>query len=151
MVNVNKVLKEKIMEAFSSVLPITVIVLIASVVLVPMPPGTILMFMGGAALLILGMGFFSLGVDMAMMPMGEGVGVQLTKSSKLALIIIISFLMGVIITIAEPDLIVMAQQINAIPFWYLIGTVAAGVGFLLMVAVLRTLFKIRLSILLIAS
>ena len=148
----NKVLKEKIMEAFSSVLPITAIVLIASVVW-PMPPGTILMFMGGAALLILGMGFFSLGVDMAMMPMGEGVGVQLTKSSKLALIIIISFLMGVIITIAEPDLIVMAQQIgdNAIPFWYLIGTVAAGVGFLLMVAVLRTLFKIRLSILLIVS
>ena len=148
----NKVLKEKIMEAFSSVLPITVIVLIASVV-VPMSPGTILMFMGGAALLILGMGFFSLGVDMAMMPMGEGVGVQLTKSSKLALIIIISFLMGVIITVAEPDLIVLAQQIGdeAIPFWYLIGTVAAGVGFLLMVAVLRTLFKIRLSILLIAS
>ena len=145
----NKVLKEKIMEAFSSVLPITAIVLIASVVW-PMPPGTILMFMGGAALLIIGMGFFSLGVDMAMMPMGEGVGVQLTKSSKLALIIVISFLMGLIITIAEPDLIVLAQQINAIPFWYLIGTVAAGVGFLLMVAVLRTLFKIRLSILLIA-
>jgi len=148
---VNKVLKEKIMEAFSSVLPITAIVLIASVVLVPMPPGTILMFMGGAALLVLGMGFFSLGVDMAMMPMGEGVGVQLTKSSKLAIILIISFCMGVIITIAEPDLIVLAQQMSAIPFWYLIGTVAAGVGFLMMVAVLRTLFKIRLSILLVAS
>ena len=145
---VNKVLKEKIMEAFSSVLPITAIVLIASVVLVPMPPGTILLFMGGAALLILGMGFFTLGVDMAMLPMGEGIGIQFTKTSKLALILIVSFAMGVIITIAEPDLIVLAQQVSAaIPFWYLVLTVAAGVGLLLVIAVLRTLLKIRLSIL----
>ena len=57
----NKILKEKITEAFSAVLPITVIVLIASVILVPMPTGTILMFIGGAALLIMGMGFFTLG------------------------------------------------------------------------------------------
>ncbi|MDR1956631.1 MAG: DUF1538 family protein, partial [Treponema sp.] len=73
----NKILQEKIMEAFSAVLPITAIVLIVSVVLVPMPAGTILMFIGGAALLIIGMGFFTLGADMAMMPMGEGIGIQL--------------------------------------------------------------------------
>ncbi|MDR2364143.1 MAG: DUF1538 family protein, partial [Spirochaetaceae bacterium] len=70
----NKILKAKIMEAFSSVLPITAIVLIASVLLVPMPTGTILMFLAGASLLIIGMGFFTLGADMAMMPMGEGIG-----------------------------------------------------------------------------
>ncbi|MDR2922721.1 MAG: DUF1538 domain-containing protein [Treponema sp.] len=144
----NQVLKEKIMEAFTSVLPITVIVLITSVVLTPVPPGTMLMFMAGAALLILGMGFFTLGVDMAMIPMGEGIGIQLTKISILALVLIISFVMGVIITVAEPDLIVLAQQVTAIPFWYLIGAVAAGVGFFLLIAVLRTLFKIRLSVLL---
>jgi len=145
----NQVLKEKIMEAFTSVLPITVIVMITSVVLTPMPPGTMLMFMAGAALLILGMGFFTLGVDMAMIPMGEGIGIQLTKISILALVLIISFVMGVIITVAEPDLIVLAQQVpEAIPPWYLIGAVAAGVGFFLLIAVLRTLFKIRLSVLL---
>ncbi|MDR0474126.1 MAG: DUF1538 family protein, partial [Treponema sp.] len=66
----NKILKEKIWEAFTSVLPITLIVLIASVVLAPMPSGTILMFMAGAVLLVVGMGFFTLGADMAMMPMG---------------------------------------------------------------------------------
>ena len=147
----NKVLQEKIKEAFTSVLPITSIVLIASVVLVPMPPGTILMFLCGAALLIIGMGFFSLGADMAMMPMGEGIGVQLTKITKLALILIISFVMGIIITVAEPNLIVLAQQVTAIPSLYLISTVAVGVGFMLVVAVLRTLFKIRLSVLLIVS
>ena len=144
----NQVLREKIMEAFASVLPITAIVLITSVVLVPMPPGTILMFICGAALLIIGMGFFFLGSDTAMMPMGEGVGVQLTKISSLALIIAVSFVMGIIITIAEPNLMVLAQQVTAIPSKYLIGTVAAGVGFMLVVAVLRTLLKIQLSVLL---
>jgi hypothetical protein len=74
----NKILQAKIMEAFSSVLPITAIVLITSVVLVPMPAGTVLMFLAGSALLVIGMGFFTLGADMAMMPMGEGIGIQLT-------------------------------------------------------------------------
>jgi hypothetical protein len=145
----NKILKEKIMEAFSAVLPITVIVLMASVVLVPMPTGTILMFIGGAALLIMGMGFFTLGADMAMMPMGEGIGIQLTKVPSLALILGISFVMGLIITIAEPDLQVLARQVPSIqPSMVLILTVGVGVGLFLMVAIIRILFKIRLSVLL---
>ncbi|MDR0722531.1 MAG: DUF1538 domain-containing protein [Treponema sp.] len=145
----NKILKEKIMEAFSAVLPITVIVLMASVVLVPMPTGTILMFIGGAALLVMGMGFFTLGADMAMMPMGEGIGIQLTKAPSLALILGISFVMGLIITIAEPDLQVLARQVPSIqPSMVLILTVGVGVGFFLMLAIIRILFKIRLSVLL---
>ncbi|MDR1970600.1 MAG: DUF1538 domain-containing protein, partial [Treponema sp.] len=145
----NKILKEKIMEAFSSVLPITAIVLIASVVLVPMPAGTILLFLAGAALLIIGMGFFTLGADMAMMPMGEGVGIQLTRSSSLVLTLLVSFIMGFIITIAEPDLQVLALQVPSVPNMALILTVAGGVGIFLVMAVLRILLKIRLSILLI--
>jgi hypothetical protein len=145
----NKVLKEKIMEAFSSVLPISAIVLIASVILVPMSAGTILLFIGGAALLVIGMGFFTLGADMAMMPMGEGIGVQLTKSSSLLLALFISFLMGVVITIAEPDLQVLAIQVPSVPNFVLILTVAGGVGFFLVAAVLRTFLQIRLSVLLI--
>ena len=109
----NSILREKIMEAFTAVLPITVIVLVISVILTPLPTGTILLFLGGAALLIVGMGFFSLGADMAMIPMGEGIGIQLTKSTKLALIIVVSFLMGIIITIAEPNLTVLANQVAA--------------------------------------
>ncbi|MDR1948271.1 MAG: DUF1538 domain-containing protein, partial [Spirochaetaceae bacterium] len=145
----NKILKEKIMEAFSSVLPITVIVLIASVVLVPMPAGTILMFLVGAALLIIGMGFFTLGADMAMMPMGEGIGIQLTKTSNLLLVLFVSFVMGLIVTIAEPDLQVLARQVPSIPPLQLILTVALGVGLFLVLAILRILLKVRLSILLI--
>jgi hypothetical protein len=146
----NKILKEKIIEAFSSVMPITIIVLIVSVVLVPMPAGTILEFLCGAALLIIGMGFFTLGADMAMMPMGGGIGIQLTKTSNLFIVLSISFIMGVLITIAEPDLQVLAQQVPSInPSIILVVTVGLGVGLFLMIAVLRTLLKIRLSVLLI--
>jgi hypothetical protein len=144
----NKVLRAKIMEAFSSVLPITAIVLIVSVVLVPMPTGTILTFLAGSALLIIGMGFFTLGADMAMMPMGEGIGIQLTKTTNLFLVLFISFVMGLIITIAEPDLQVLARQVPSIPSMVLILTVGVGVGLFLLMSIIRTFFKIRLSYLL---
>jgi hypothetical protein len=145
----NKILKAKIMEAFSSVLPITIIVLIASVILVPMPAGTILMFLAGAALLVVGMGLFTLGADMAMMPMGEGIGIQLTRSSSIILALVISFIMGFVITIAEPDLQVLALQVPSVPGMTLIFTVAAGVGLFLIMAIVRIFFRIRLSIMLI--
>ncbi|MDR0494310.1 MAG: DUF1538 domain-containing protein, partial [Treponema sp.] len=146
---INRILKEKIKEAFSAVVPITVIVLVATVVLTPMTSGTILMFLTGAALLVIGMGFFTLGADMAMMPMGEGVGIQLTKSSKLILVIFVSLVIGVLITIAEPDLQVLARQFPSIPAVYLILTVAAGVGIFLAIAVLRPLLKIPLPVMLV--
>ena len=111
----NRFLKQKIIEALLSVLPITLIVLAVSIILVPMPSGTILMFLTGATFLVIGMGFFTLGADMAMMPMGEGIGVQLTKKSNLALALFISFLMGLVITVAEPDLQVLAEQVSAVP------------------------------------
>jgi hypothetical protein len=136
------------MEAFSSVLPITIIVLLASVFLVPMPTGTILTFIVGASLLIIGMGFFTLGADMAMIPMGEGIGIQLTKTFNIVLALLVSFVMGVVITIAEPDLQVLSRQVPSIPPVNLVFSVACGVGFFFMVAILRILFKIRLSILL---
>jgi hypothetical protein len=144
----NKILKEKIREAYTAVLPVSTIVLIASVALVPMPAGTILMFIAGAALLILGMGFFTLGADMSMIPMGEGIGVQLTKTTRLALTLSISFVMGLIITIAEPDLQVLAAQVPSVHPLTLIFTVAGGVGLFLALAIARILFKIRLSLLL---
>jgi len=145
----NKILKQKIMEAFTSVLPITAIVLIVSVILTPMPSGTVLMFLVGAALLIIGMGFFTLGADMAMMPMGEGVGVELTKHSKLLLIIPVTLVIGFIISIAEPDLQVLGKQTPSIPARVLIMTVSIGVAIFLVVGILRPMLKIRLSFLLV--
>jgi hypothetical protein len=144
----NKILKEKIRDAYTAVLPISAIVLIASVALVPMPTGSILMFIVGAALLVVGMGFFTLGADMSMIPMGEGIGVQLTKTTTLILTLSLSFVMGLIITIAEPDLQVLAAQTPSVNSLALILTVAVGVGLFLALAIARILFRIRLSILL---
>ena len=101
-------------------------------------------------LLIVGMGLFSLGSDMSMMPIGDGIGAQLTRSKNLLLIIGIGLLIGTVITIAEPDLKVLATQVPAVPDMVLILTVAVGVGLFLVVAMLRTIFRIKLSHMLIA-
>ena len=88
----NQKLREKVMEALSSVLPITAILLALSVTVVPIPIGTVLLFLAGAVLLILGMGLFSLGADMAMMPMGEAMGSRLTRTRRIGLVVLVFFL-----------------------------------------------------------
>ena len=141
----NEKLKEKIKESLSSVLPITAIVLLLSITLVPMEIGTLALFLTGAVMLIVGMGFFQLGAEMAMTPLGQGVGGRLMKGNRLVLIMLVSFIMGVIITIAEPDLQVLANQVASIPNQVLIWTVAVGVGIFLVIAVLRVFFHVSLS------
>ncbi len=137
----NPKLKEKILESLSSVLPITGIVLLISVLLVPVELGTIVMFLTGAVMLVIGMGFFQLGAEMSMTPLGQGIGIQISKTRKIPLVILIGFVMGAIITIAEPDLQVLAEQVPSIPNDVLIFTVAAGVGVFLALAILRILFR----------
>lgn len=145
----NPKLKEKILESLSSVLPITGIVLLLSIFLVPIEIGTMVMFLVGAVMLVIGMGFFQLGAEMSMTPLGEGIGVQISKTRHIALILLIGFLMGAIITISEPDLQVLAEQVPSIPNMTLILTVAVGVGIFLALAILRILFQINLSTILI--
>ena len=135
----NEKLKEKVKESLSSVLPITLIVLVLSVTLVPMEIGTLALFLTGAVLLIVGMGFFQLGAEMSMTPLGEGVGKTLAKREKVLLVVLVAFALGTIITIAEPDLQVLANQVASIPNSVLIWTVAVGVGVFLALAVLRIL------------
>ena len=146
----NPKLKEKLMESLTAVLPITLIVLALSVVLVPMDVGTAVMFTVGAVLLVFGMGLFQLGAEMAMSPLGEGIGVQMERVKKIPVIVAIAFVMGVIITIAEPDLQVLAQQVPSIPNKVLIYSIAIGVGAFLALAVVRILKRISLSKLLLA-
>ncbi|MBC5580341.1 DUF1538 domain-containing protein [Anaerofilum sp. BX8] len=134
----NKILKEKIREAVASVLPITGIVLVLSVTVAPMPLGTLMMFLAGALLLVVGVGFFSLGADISMMPLGEAMGAGLGGSRRWPLAALVSLALGALITVAEPDLQVLANQVPAIPDEVLIFTVAAGVGAFLVLALLRT-------------
>ncbi|MBR5528092.1 MAG: DUF1538 domain-containing protein [Clostridia bacterium] len=145
----NPKLREKTMESLSAVLPITGIMLFVSIFLVPMELGTMVMFLMGAVMLILGMGFFQLGAEMAMTPIGEGIGVQISKTKKVIAVLLIGFIMGVIITVSEPDLQVLAEQVPSVPNLTLILTVAVGVGIFLAVAILRIKFAVSLSKLLI--
>lgn len=145
----NVKLKEKIRESLSAVLPITGIVLMLSIFLIPVELGSVVMFLTGALMLIVGMGFFQLGAEMAMTPLGEGVGVQISKMKKLLTVLLTGFLMGVIITVSEPDLQVLAGQVPSVPNMVLIMTVAVGVGLFLALAIVRIRYKISLSMLLI--
>ena len=141
----NQKLKEKIYESLAAVLPITAIVFLISLFFVPIDLGKIAMFLSGSVMLIIGMGLFQLGAEMSMTPIGEGIGVQISKTRKMIIVLLIGFLMGVIITISEPDLQVLAEQVPAVPNLTLILTVAVGVGIFLALAIMRILLRISLS------
>ena len=139
-----KKLREKWNEALQAVLPIIAIVLVLCFVIAPISSSILLCFLLGAVLLLAGMMLFTLGAELAMSPMGERVGTCLTKSRKLLVVIGLSFLLGFIITISEPDLQVLANQVPAVPNMTLILSVACGVGAFLVVALLRMLFSVAL-------
>ena len=138
-------LKEKLKEAVSAVLPIIIIVLALCFTIVPISPGIMLEYIIGAVMLVIGMMFFTLGAEMAMTPMGERVGSSMTRSRKLWVMVILGFVLGFIITVSEPDLQVLAEQVPAVPNMVIILAVATGVGIFLVVALLRMLFGIPLS------
>ncbi len=140
-------LKEKIKEALISALPITLIVYLMA--LLPSFDFTgveLVTFTIGAVLLILGIGLFNLGADLAMTPMGTHVGAGLSKQKKLGLLLAVCFILGMLITIAEPDLQVLATQVSAVMNGtVLIYVVGFGVGAFLVVAVLRIVFRKSLN------
>jgi hypothetical protein len=144
----NKLLKETVREACAAVLPVSAMILAASLTLVPMPAGAILMFIVGVALLVVGTGFFAQGMDMAMTPMGEDMGALLTKINGLPLVLAMGFVMGLVIAIAEPNLQALVSQApSAHPLALILGA-AVGAGLFLALAILRILFAIRFSLLL---
>ena len=142
-------MKEKMAESVASVLPITLIVFILCMLFVPVDSGLMLSFLLGAVMIIVGMGLFTIGSDLSMTQIGNHIGAKMTKTRKLWLILILSFILGVAITIAEPDLTVLATNTPAIDTGVLIIVVSVGVGFFLMLSMLRILLGIPLKWLLI--
>ena len=142
-----KVLLDKIKEASMSVLPIVAIVLV--LLLTPFASLTsteLITFLVSTVFLILGIALFTLGADLAMTPMGSSVGSGLAKKRKLGLLLIISFLLGFLITIAEPDLKVLAGQVaNVMNPTVLTVGIAFGVGLFIIIAIVRIIFKKGLS------
>ena len=139
-----KIFLEKLTEILQAVCPVLAIVMLLCFTIAPIPPAIFLTFLMGAVLLIIGMLFFNVGVEMSMTPMGERVGTIMTRSKNLPIMIAIGFAMGLVITISEPDLQVLAQQVPAVPNMTLILAVAIGVGAFLVVAILRMVIGIRL-------
>ena len=96
--------QEKLFETLKAVIPILVIVLLLCFTITPIPPSILLTFLVGAVMLIIGMLFFNVGVELSMTPIGERMGTTMTKTKNILLVILISFIMGFAITISEPDL-----------------------------------------------
>ena len=139
-----KQLTEKFREAVASVLPITLIVTIVCFSFVPVTTDLMLSFLIGSVLLIVGMALFTLGSEVSMTQIGTHMGAKLTKSRKLWLILTVSFLLGVAITVAEPDMQVLATNVPNIDTTVLIITVSVGVGIFLLLSMLRILLVIPL-------
>ncbi|GHU63600.1 membrane protein [Clostridia bacterium] len=143
----SKILREKLNESIKSLLPIIVIVLVLNfTVASEMPFAVRGMFIVGSLFLVIGMAIFTLGADLAMMPIGEHLGNYLSKSGKIWLIVIAALLMGTMVTIAEPDLQILALMVPGIqPSSVLTTTVAVGLGVFLVLAMLRILFNISMA------
>lgn len=145
-----KILTKKLIEALTSVLPVALIVLILYITpLVSLSSRELIIFIVSAFFLILGIGLFNLGADLAMTPMGEHIGSGLSKSRSFILLLSVCFTMGVLITVAEPDLTVLAGQVKeVINETVLVMMVGVGVGLFLVLAVIKILFRKSLSSLL---
>lgn len=142
-----KQLLEKGKESLFSVLPISIIVIVLSLFL-PLGKWNMIGFIIGAFMLIIGLSLFTLGADVSMMNVGLGVGKYIAKKRNLWILLLVPFLIGMLITIAEPDLLVLAKQVS-IPDYVLIISVAAGVGIFLTVALLRVVLNIDIRVILV--
>ncbi len=140
-------LRDKLKEAVVSVLPVCALILILCLTpLVNIPYHDLAVFGGAMILLVLGIGLFNMGADMAMSPMGQYIGEGLVKSKKLGILLTVSFVMGLFITVAEPDLTVLADQVGTVMNgWVLIISVGVGVGLFLLIAVIKIVFHIDLT------
>jgi len=143
-----KLLGKALKESALSSLPIFVIVLLLSVTAAPMQSGVLVLFFFGTLMIIFGMGLFTIGADIAMQPLSEGIGIALAKSKRYLIPLAAAFILGLLITVAEPDLTVLAEQIPSIPNLVLILCVGVGVGLFLALSMIRVRKNIPLSYLL---
>lgn len=146
---------QKFKETVSSVLPIMLMVILLGLTVAPMPFSVITRFVLGGILVIVGLTIFLLGVDIGILPIGERSGAALTAKRSLPLLLAAAFLIGFIVTVAEPDVQVLADQVKGIApevsKWGLILMIGVGVGLFVALGILRTVLSIPLNILLTIS
>ena len=140
----------KLKESALSVAPIILLVMVLNFTpLIQLTFAETMIFLVASVIIIFGIALFSIGADMSMTPMGKSVGNGLTKKRKLGLLLFVSFVVGLLVTIAEPDLTVLATQVSDVMnSTTLIVIVGVGVALLLMLAIIKMVFKVKLSMLL---
>ena len=141
---------EKVKESCMSAMPIALIILFLSFTVCPLPNDIFLAFVVGTCLLIVGLGLFSLGAELSMERIGAHVGANLTRSRKIPIIALLSLIVGVLITISEPDLHVLAGYTGEQKFIFILA-VAAGLGVFLVLAVMRIIFNIKFKYILVGG
>lgn len=142
------IIKKNLAESFSSIFPIALIVIILSMSITPLDPGDMVLFLIGSVFLVFGMSVFTMGAEMSMLQLGSKIGSKVAGSGKIWLITFISFIIGILITVSEPDLQILATQVPDIENFLLIITVSVGVGIFLAIALIRILFGVSLQIIL---
>jgi hypothetical protein len=145
-----KEIRKVVLEVFQAILPITVTVLVLLLTVIRIPTNLIFQFLIGASMVIVGMVFFLLGVKIGLLPMGEAIGAELPKRGSLLYVVAIAFLIGFSVTIAEPDVIVLTDQVDtvsqgSISESLLIYIIGVGIGFFVAVAVVRIVFGLPIT------
>ncbi len=140
--------KKNFKSACVTILPITIIVLFI-IMFTPVELDISISFILSSLLLIFGSALFTFGAEISMELIGNKIGKDLVRSKKVWLILIVGFIIGTIVTVAEPDLLVLAEQLTSIPSWLLILTISVGVGLCVLLASARSLFGWNLNIMLI--
>ena len=139
----------KFKETAISVLPVMAIVLFLGFTFVPLERGLLVRFIFGGLLLIIGLTIFLLGVDLGIQPMGERCGAELTKKRSLTLLLCVAFIIGFVVTAAEPDIQVFGDQVRSIfPFVNKLAitfVIAGGVGLFIMIGLLRTVLNLSIK------
>lgn len=144
------VLLEKVKEVLFSVLPITLIVLILHFTLTPLSIPLLLRFILGALFIILGLSIFLFGVDIGISPLGDHIGTVISKSNKVWVIIVIGFILGFFISIAEPDLQILAAQVKDVTSGQIhniaiLLVVSVGIGALLVAGLIHIVYNVPLN------
>ena len=146
-----KILIKKFKESVVAVFPITVIVLLIGIVMGIMPIYSVINFIFGSILLILGMSLFTMGSEISIMTIGEKIGSYITRKKKIFLILLVAFIIGTIITVAEPDVSVLANQVTSVNPYVLTIVLGVGAGLFLLLGTLRILYNIKISYILFIS
>jgi hypothetical protein len=141
----------KFKEVLSSVLPIAAFVIILHFTLIPLPTYLFIRFLIGAVFIIVGLSIFLLGVELGITPLGNYVGSSLSKSNKVAILAAVTLVVGFFISIAEPDLQILADQVSLVTGGVLskmsiVGAVSIGIGSMLTYGLIRIVFNIKIKI-----